>query len=55
MPRIARAKSATGIYHVMLRRINRQTIFEDGEDFNKFVKTLERFKKHVNTRFLPIA
>ena len=29
MPRSTRMKSKTGIYHVMLRGINRQDIFED--------------------------
>ena len=29
MPRTAREQSVTGIYHVMLRGINRQDIFED--------------------------
>ena len=32
MPRQERLQSATGIYHVMLRGINRQDIFEDDED-----------------------
>ena len=29
MPRTGRKHSATGIYHVMLRGINRQDIFEE--------------------------
>ena len=33
MPRQARKESGTGIYHVMLRGINRQDIFEDAEDY----------------------
>lgn len=32
MPRQERTKSGTGIYHVMLRGINKQDIFEDAED-----------------------
>jgi hypothetical protein len=31
MPRQVRKRSGTGIYHVMLRGINRQDIFEDDE------------------------
>ena len=31
MPRQERTKSATGIYHVMLRGINKQDIFVDHE------------------------
>ena len=33
MPRQERTKSGTGIYHVMLRGINKQDIFEDAEDY----------------------
>ena len=35
MPRTARDQSATGIYHVMIRGINRQDIFEAPEDYRK--------------------
>lgn len=45
MPRIARIKSSSGIYHVILRGINRQTIFEEDEDVVKFLKTLKDCKK----------
>lgn len=40
MPRKGRETSGTGIYHVMLRGINRQDIFEDGEDYSAFIKIL---------------
>jgi len=40
MPRAARAKSSTGVYHVMLRGINRQVIFTDCEDNEKFLQTI---------------
>ena len=33
MPRQARKESGTGIYHVMLRVINRQDISEEAEDY----------------------
>ena len=33
MARQIRKKSGTGVYHVMLRGINRQDIFEDDEDY----------------------
>ena len=33
MARQLRKKSETGVYHVMLRGINRQDIFEDDEFF----------------------
>lgn len=41
MPRHSRQSSATGIYHVMLRGINQQNIFEDLEDYWKFLKLLD--------------
>lgn len=45
MPRAAREKSSTGIYHVILRGMNRQTIFEDEEDSIKFIQTLSEYQK----------
>jgi len=35
MPRRARKKSSSGIYHVVLRGINKQRIFEDDQDNQK--------------------
>ena len=37
MTRQKRKTSETGIYHVMLRGINRQVIFEDESDYRKFL------------------
>ena len=37
MPRQARKLSRTGVYHVMLRGINRQDIFEDDEDYLQMI------------------
>lgn len=45
MPRKAREKSESGIYHIILRGCNRQDIFHDEEDFTRFINTLERFKQ----------
>lgn len=45
MPRVARQRSSTGIYHIMMRGINRQTIFTDEEDNQRFIDTLQRFRK----------
>ena len=45
MSRKAREKSGTGIYHVMLRGINHQDIFEDRADYWKFLKLL-RLQTH---------
>lgn len=44
MPRQARKKSESGIYHIMLRGINKQEIFEDEEDFQKFLQVLKDCK-----------
>ena len=45
MPRAAREKSSTGIYHVMLRGINHQIIFEDDEDYQKYLQTLKTYQE----------
>ncbi len=45
MPRVAREKSETGIYHIILRGINRQAIFEDEEDSAEFLRTLIKYQK----------
>lgn len=44
MPRQARKKCESGIYHVMIRGINRQDIFEDDEDTQKFLELLMHYK-----------
>lgn len=44
MPRLPRQKSESGIYHIMLLGINQQTIFEDNEDYYKFIETLVNYK-----------
>lgn len=48
MPRRARALSSTGIYHIMLRGINQQRIFEDSEDNEKFLEVLKDCKEISN-------
>ncbi|MBO4892576.1 MAG: transposase [Prevotella sp.] len=42
MSRKSRQTSPTGMYHVMLRGINRQDIFLDNEDYWKFIKILHQ-------------
>ena len=42
MARPIREKSGTGVYHVMLRGINRQDIFEDEEDYLQMTSILRR-------------
>jgi putative transposase len=45
MARYARRKSESGIFHIMLRGINKQSIFEDNEDRERFLNTIERYRK----------
>ena len=47
MPRTARIKSVSGFYHVLLRGIGKQNIFEDDKDRQHFIETLERYKAEL--------
>ncbi|WP_231889827.1 transposase [Oceanobacillus sp. Castelsardo] len=44
MPRKARVRSKSGIYHIILRGANRQEIFHDEEDSMRFLQTIEKYK-----------
>lgn len=44
MPRRAREKSRTGVYHVMLRGVNKQDIFEEPEDYAMFLEMLKEVR-----------
>ncbi len=48
MPRQARKESGTGIYHVMLRGINRQDIFEDAEDYMRMLRCMQLMLEHYD-------
>lgn len=48
MPRTARLLSISGIYHIMLRGINRQKIFFSEKDYELFLSTLSSCKKECN-------
>ena len=45
MPRSARKQSECNIYHVMLRGINRQDIFEEAEDYGKMLRLLKEYQQ----------
>ena len=45
MPRSARISAESGIYHIMLRGINHQQIFEDDEDYRMFLRVIHSCKK----------
>jgi len=44
VPRASRLKSISRIYHIIMRGINRQVVFEDEEDYNRFIQTSQRYK-----------
>jgi REP element-mobilizing transposase RayT len=44
MARVARKQSPTGMYHVVFRGINRQLVFEEDEDYERFLEILSGCK-----------
>lgn len=52
MPRQARKRAESGIYHVMLRGINHQQIFMDREDNKKFLLTIRQYKPVCSYKIL---
>ena len=44
MARQARKKSESGIYHVMIRGIGKQILFEDDKDRLRFIDSLKKYK-----------
>lgn len=53
MARQARKESSTGIFHVMMRGINHQNIFEEPEDYYHFIATLDRMRVHYDEEGSP--
>ena len=53
MARLARKESSTGIFHVMMRGINHQNIFEEVEDYYQFIATLDRMRVHYDEEGSP--
>ena len=45
MPRNRRQQSESGVYHVMIRGVDKMDIFLDEEDRHRFLDTLVRFKE----------
>ena len=54
MPRHSREESGTGIYHVMLRGVNRQSIFEDEEDCVRFISLLKKLIERFDDAGKPL-
>lgn len=52
MPRNARQTSTSGYYHVIFRGVNRQDIFLDNEDRQRFLQTLNRYRKETEVNIL---
>ncbi len=50
MPRKVRRKTKTGIYHVMLRGINRESIFENENDKSRFISIVSECRESENFR-----
>ena len=44
MPRAAREKSETGLYHIMLRGMDHRAVFMDDEDCQRFLETLNKVR-----------
>ena len=44
MPTRPRLSSSLGIYHVVYRGINKQRVFEDSEDYEKFLSILRKYQ-----------
>lgn len=52
MPRHARVKSETGIYHIMSRGINREDIFHEADDYLKYLDALYQVKGSTHFQIL---
>jgi REP element-mobilizing transposase RayT len=52
MPRQARQISKTGVYHVLVRGINRADLFHDDEDRRRYLETLARIAGDASTKVL---
>lgn len=50
MPRVARKISKTGFYHIIIRGVNKDTIFKDDSDRNKFLHLLKYYKIQLNCK-----
>lgn len=52
MPRIARERSKTGIYHIMMRGIDKRWIFLQDQDYQRFLELLDRVKRKSEMQVL---
>lgn len=54
MARLSRSVSDSGVYHVILRGVNKQDIFENEKDYLKFLNLMERVVFPVDETGRPI-
>lgn len=52
MPRQARKISESGYYHILLRGIGKQRIFEDNKDREKFLGIIKRYKDELDFKVI---
>jgi len=45
MPRVKRKSSSLNIYHIVLRTVNRQILFEDVFDYRQFIHILKHYRE----------
>ena len=50
MPRTSRKLSKTGVYHIIIRGVNKDIIFKDDEDRKKFLQLLKYYKTQLNCK-----
>jgi hypothetical protein len=55
MPRTARIKSNTAIYHVMMRSISNFNLFKDKKDKDKYLKLLKKYKEFILSSCMPFV
>lgn len=48
MPRKSRKKSSTNVYHVVIRGADRQNIFEESRDYQKYIYYLQYYKENLD-------
>lgn len=52
VPRIARERSKNGIYHIMMRGIDKRWIFLQDQDYQRFMEYMERAKRKSEMQVL---
>ena len=55
MSRLARKFSNSGIYHIVFRGVNQQSIFEEDADYKKLKDCIELIKSQMGTYIFWLA